>query len=223
MKTKDPVNKNTLEALEQDGTQELGLMNNAVWAGDPRRLVFTLARYKFVAKMFEGKGSVLEVGCGDGFGSRIVKQSVQKLTITDYDELFIKDFLSKNKNKKWPIEAVMHDILAGPMNHKYSAAYTLDVLEHIPQAEEGIFIENICKSLDEHGVLILGMPSLESQSYASPQSIDGHINCKSGEDLSALMKKYFHNVFLFSMNDEVVHTGYSKMAHYILTVCVNPK
>ena len=94
MKTKDPVNKNTLEALEQDGTQELGLMNNAVWAGDPRRLVFTLARYKFVAKMFEGKGSVLEVGCGDGFGSRIVKQSVQKLTITDYDELFIKDFLS---------------------------------------------------------------------------------------------------------------------------------
>ncbi len=30
-------------------------------------------------------------------------------------------------------------------------------------------------------------------------------------------------VFLFSMNDEVVHTGFSKMAHYLLALCVTPK
>ena len=49
-------------------------MNSAVWHGDPKRLVFTLSRYKFVAKMLSGKNSVAEIGCGDGFGARIVKQ-----------------------------------------------------------------------------------------------------------------------------------------------------
>jgi hypothetical protein len=32
------------------------------------------------------------------------------------------------------------------------------------------------------------------------------------------MQQFFHNVFVFSMNDEVVHTGYSPMAHYLLAL-----
>jgi hypothetical protein len=33
------------------------------------------------------------------------------------------------------------------------------------------------------------------------------------------MKRFFKNVFMFSMNDEVVHTGYSKMSHYNFALC----
>jgi len=29
-------------------------------------------------------------------------------------------------------------------------------------------------------------------------------------EFRALMQKYFHHVFMFSMNDEVVHTGYTR-------------
>jgi hypothetical protein len=63
------------------------------------------------------------------------------------------------------------------------------------------------------------MPSAESQSYAAPQSKLGHVNCKSGKDFKSLMERYFHNVFLFSMNDEVVHTGFYPMAHYLFAMC----
>ena len=31
------------------------------------------------------------------------------------------------------------------------------------------------------------------------------------------------DVFMFSMNDEVVHTGYSKLAHYIFALCCGAK
>ena len=65
---------------------------------------------------------------------------------------------------------------------------------------------------------IIGMPSLESQAYASPASKAGHVNCKSMPELRELMLRYFHNVFMFSMNDEVVHTGHHKMAHYLWAV-----
>jgi len=77
--------------------------------------------------------------------------------------------------------------------------------------------------LKKSGCTIIGIPSLESQAYASPGSREGHVNCKSGITLQTLLLQYFDHVFLFSMNDEVVHTGFSKMAHYLLALCVNPK
>jgi hypothetical protein len=33
------------------------------------------------------------------------------------------------------------------------------------------------------------------------------------------MEQFFYNVFMFSMNDEVVYTGFHKMAHYIFVLC----
>jgi len=220
--TRDPVNQSTVELAENHGFARLGLINNQVWRDDPRRLVFTMARYKFVSKMLSGRKGVLEIGCGDAFCARLVRQEVDALTCTDYDPLFIEDIRSRF-DEKWPIDARCHDILSGPVNGRFDAAYTLDVLEHISSVNEDLFLENIKKSMAPTGVFICGMPSLESQGYASPGSREGHINCKTGTDFRALMQRHFENVFLFSMNDEVVHTGFLQMAHYLIAVCTNKK
>lgn len=86
-----------------------------------------------------------------------------------------------------------------------------------------VFLTNIVDCIDENGVLIIGTPSLQSQKYASPPSLEGHINCKDHTMLKALLSQYFHSVFLFSMNDEVVHTGFYPLAHYFLALCCNKK
>ena len=218
IKTKDPVNQPLISLENEKGLEKIGLMNSAVWHEDPKRLVFTLSRYKFVAKMLTGKNRVAEIGCGDGFGARIVKQEVGQLTITDYDSYFIKRF-EDIASEEYPISAVEHNILEGPLGQKFDAIYSLDVLEHIPIEHEDVFVKNIINSLGSNGIVILGMPSIESQTYASPASKEGHINCKTGKDLKLFLEKYFHNVLLFSMNDEVVHTGFEKMAHYLFVIC----
>ena len=84
-------------------------------------------------------------------------------------------------------------------------------------------MRNIVDSLAAPGVLIVGLPSQESQLYASQGSKEGHVNCKTAPDLKALMQKYFHDVFIFSMNDEVVHTGFYKLAHYLFALCVGKR
>jgi 2-polyprenyl-3-methyl-5-hydroxy-6-metoxy-1,4-benzoquinol methylase len=222
IKTKDPVNQPLISLENERGLEKIGLMNSAVWHEDPKRLVFTLSRYKFVAKILSGKNRVAEIGCGDGFGARIVKQEVGQLTITDYDSYFIKRF-EDIASEEWPISAVKHNILEGPLEQKFDAIYSLDVMEHIHSENEHVFIKNIIDSVKNSGVVIIGMPSLESQMYASPGSKEGHVNCKSGKNLKSLMEIFFHNVFLFSMNDEVVHTGFEKMAHYLIVVCTTKK
>lgn len=198
--------------------ERLGLMTGESWDNDPKHLLFTLARYKFVARMLAGRSHVLEVGCADAFGTRIVQQAVSEVTAIDLDPLYIAD-ANDRMNPNWPFHTLVHDVRA-PVPGVYDAAYALDVLEHI--IAEDAFLRNIISALTSNGVLIIGMPSLESQIHASLQSKAAHVNCKSGEDLRHTMERYFGAVFIFSMNDEVVHTGFYPMAHYLFALCCQP-
>ena len=219
-KTKEPQYKLLYEVIEKHGATKFGIMANESWNQDPKRTLFTLARYKFVAKMLSGQRKVLEIGCADAFGTRLVQQEVEEITAVDFDALFIEDAKSR-VNPHWPLTLFVHDMLSGPVpDGPYSAGYCLDVLEHIDPASEDLFISNLLASLDPFSPVIFGMPSLESQIYASPQSKEGHINCKTGMSLKKTLEKHFKNVFLFSMNDEVIHTGYYPMAHYLLALCI---
>ena len=221
-KTREPQYQFCLDIRDRSGLTPLGLMTNQCWQDDPRRLAFFLARYKFVSKMLRGKRSALEVGCGDAFGTRIVRQEVPKVTAVDFDPVFVED-VNRRMEEKWRFECKVHDMLSGPLPEKHESAYSLDVLEHILPSDEDRFIRNVAASLTDDGVLILGMPSLQSQTYASRASKEGHVNCKDHEEFRLLMRNYFHNVFMFSMNDEVVHTGFGPMAHYLIAMCVGPK
>jgi 2-polyprenyl-3-methyl-5-hydroxy-6-metoxy-1,4-benzoquinol methylase len=220
--TKEPQYGRLLEIEREIGVASLGLMTNQVWYEDPRRLAFILARYKFVSKMLSGLVDVGELGCGDAFGTRIVQQEVKHVSVYDFDPLFIRD-VERRQDEKWRVNARVHDILKSALPRRHNAIYSLDVIEHIPAEMERRFVENLSASLSEHGILIIGTPSLESQAYASPQSKIGHVNCKSGRQLKFLLEGYFHSVFLFSMNDEVVHTGFYPMAHYLFAVCADRK
>ena len=202
--------------------ERMGLMSGWSWHDDPKRLVFFLSRYKFVAKMLAGFGHVLEVGCGDGFGTRIVVQAVGRLTAVDFDPEFIgsaKDIMSE----RWPFTCLVHDVLDKPVDGQFDAVFSLDVLEHISPQDEDRFLTHMVAPLKPGGVAIIGSPSIQSQAYASAQSRIGHVNCKDQQELQHLMQRYFEHVFVFSMNDEVVHTGFHAMAHYNFCLCSGKK
>jgi 2-polyprenyl-3-methyl-5-hydroxy-6-metoxy-1,4-benzoquinol methylase len=207
---------------EKYGHSRFGLMSGQVWRDDPRRLAFVLGRYKFVAKMLSGKKSALEIGCADAFGARLVRQEVASVTATDFDSLFIENARAV-ADPSWSIELAVHDMIASPFSVQHEAAYALDVIEHIPVADEKKFLSNIAASLLPNGVVILGCPSIHSQAYASPPSKEGHVNCKDGPGLRSLVSTFFHNVFLFSMNDELVHTGFTPLAHYLIAIGVGQR
>lgn len=223
--TAEPQYEKLFEVEEQHGRSTLGIMANQAWNEDPKRHLFTLARYKFVAKMLSGSKRVLEVGCADAYGTRLVQQAVGAVTAIDMNRTFIED-VERRANPRWPMKAFLHNMTDGPFideDQEFDAAFCLDVLEHVSSVEEKKFISNMCGSISKQGVAIFGMPSLESQTWASAQSLEGHVNCQSGEQLKNTLEKHFHNVFVFSMNDEVVHTGFYPMAHYLLAVCCSKK
>jgi 2-polyprenyl-3-methyl-5-hydroxy-6-metoxy-1,4-benzoquinol methylase len=220
--TREPQYQRHVALRDQLGLARMGMCASQTWRDDPKRLTFVLARYKFVAKMFSGLDRVLEVGCGDAFGTKLVRQEVAQVTAIDFDPLFIEN-ARETMDPAWPIDTAVHDLLQAPYPGNFSAAFSLDVLEHIPPESERVFVSNLADSVRDIGTVIIGSPSLESQPFASPLSKAGHVNCKDQAGLKSLLEQFFHNVFIFSMNDEVVHTGFSPLAHYRLALCCHKR
>jgi cyclopropane fatty-acyl-phospholipid synthase-like methyltransferase len=173
--------------------------------------------------MLDGRKSVLEIGAGDGWASRIVARSVVNLTVTDFDPEFTKECQDLGKSEP-NVKFRTWNPLTSPWSMKeFDSCYLLDVLEHIDSSDEDLFMKRIISALTPEAVIVVGMPSIESQPFASKASKLGHVNCKTSEELKTFLEKYFVNVFSFGMNDEVLHTGFARFRQYLFCIGSVPR
>ena len=201
----------------------LGAPSSYSLTHDPKHLAFVLARYNFCAIMLEGKKRIMEVGSGDGLGLPVIAKTAERVYCVDWDARHVKSI--KRRLLKWfpNVTALNLDLNKVSPGIKVDAAFLIDVLEHVDPKKERAFVENIVGCLPHDGVLIVGTPNVTASRYASPCSQVQHINMKSMESLRALMERYFENVFMFGMNDAVLHTGYAPMCHFIFSVASGVK
>jgi len=196
---------------------QLGPWTSYSIINDPKHVCFVLSRYKFCAKMLAGKKNIMEVGPGDGFGLPVIAQEAEWVYAVDWD----KRLLDGNKRRLAFIKNISYhhvDLNENSPELVVDAAFAIDVIEHLEPAKEINFMNNIISCLKPDGVLIIGTPNITAAQYATPRSKVQHINLKSSLALRELMKTYFENVFIFGMNDEVLHTGYAPMCQYIWAI-----
>lgn len=215
------VQEEQLIEYKRHGGAILGPFTSNFFYNDPKHLLFSLSRYKFVSKILNKVDSVLEVGCGDCFGSVIVAANVEKYYGVDFDEAVIEDNKTRLQLKD-NMNFEFLNILENPFHIKADAAFSLDVIEHIPFDQEKIYINNIVSSVNK-GPVLLGTPNEYAKAYASEGAMRSHINLKTPETLAESLRPHYKTVINFSMNDEVVHTGFDQMAHYIFALGVDPR
>lgn len=184
----------------------------------PRRVLFSLSRYKFAAKMIGNGKTILEVGCNDGLGSSILAEFAEKYIGVDIDEEAITEaiitFGEKERVKFETINFLGSDI------GKFNSIVSFDVIEHIFPENEVQFFESVCRNLEPYGLFIVGTPNLDADIYSSEHSKSGHVNMYDWKKLKETMDRYFSRSFIFSANDEIIHTGFYPMAHYLIAVGV---
>lgn len=196
--------------------------------GDPKRIAFFMSRYKFAAKMLSRCSSIIDVGCGSGMGTLTFLQDTNAASIVGLD--FEREVIDHANGHLLPAaSAVRHDagrlefvcddfLKSGYAN--FDGLCCLDVIEHIDPTEAHAFIDKASSTLNDNGVAVIGTPSIRAAEYASEHSQIGHINLYDADRLRADLERKFRRVFMFSMNDEIVHTGFDKLAHYLMAVCV---
>ena len=187
----------------------------------PRHILFTLARYKFAVKMLApgSASSVLELGCGEGFGTLMLAEGGNDVTGIDFDEAAVEH---AQAHIDIPNCRFLHGDILGKTYGTFDAVVSMDVVEHIEKERENEYLETLVGNLEPHGIAVVGTPNETASRYASKGSEIGHVNLFTADRLDAFLRAGFHNVFVFSMNDEVVHTGFHPMAHYLMALACGP-
>ena len=170
--------------------------------------------------MLAGKQNVLEIGCGDGTGVPIMLQCVDRMTCVDMNASIINDNLRRFAYEPRVSFLLQDDDAFSTSSCSYDAAISLDVLEHVPNEAQDTFMNEILIKVQKNAVVIMGTPNITAFEYQNNLVKKYHINMQSHESLRAFFQKFFENTFIFSMNDEIVHTGFYPMAHYLFAVGV---
>jgi 2-polyprenyl-3-methyl-5-hydroxy-6-metoxy-1,4-benzoquinol methylase len=181
----------------------------------PRRALNYMSYYKFAAKMIGRNKRVLDVGCNEGLGTWLLAVECGFAKGIDLDEGAVRTAKANWEDPR--VQFHCGDFLR-EKPEAYDAAVSFDVIEHISPDHVGAFMTRLTANLGQGGVCVIGTPNLNGQVYASAVSKAGHVNVYSAEGLEKEMLRYFKHVFLFAANDEVVHTGFFPMAHYLIAV-----
>jgi 2-polyprenyl-3-methyl-5-hydroxy-6-metoxy-1,4-benzoquinol methylase len=201
----------------------LGPINAETFLRDPKHMGFMLARYKFAAKMLRRCRDVLEVGCGEGLGAlMLVRDTPATVTGVDFDPeqiRYAQEQVAPHGRGRLAFQCA--DLAAwNPGRERYDGLLSIDVIEHVHPQEEATYLDHCAGALRPGSLALIGTPNIATDAFASPPSRAGHINLFDHKRFAETLERHFAHVFLFSMNDEIVHTGFYPMAHYYLALCV---
>jgi 2-polyprenyl-3-methyl-5-hydroxy-6-metoxy-1,4-benzoquinol methylase len=185
------------------------------------QLLVKLARYKFVVRQLKKTDHVLEVGSGNGLGTAFLAQNASQATGIEIEPYYYDAAVKINRRKN--IEFLLQSIFDHDLSRKYDAVVSFDVIEHLKEEDGALLVERMAQHCKPNGMVVIGTPSIYSYPYQSAYSRASHIKCYDQQELVALFDKYFRRTLAFSMNDEMVHTGFSKLAWYYFVLGFGPK
>ena len=190
---------------------------------NPLMATVKLARFKFVSKMLDKNDRIIDVGCGGGLSTFYYSNFCSKALGIDNDSRRKKEWCS-HKSKKLDfihLDAKSLDKIKFDAN----CIINVDFIEHISKKEGINFIKD-CKHYLENQtnkrnkMLIIGTPSYYSKKYRAKHNLKHHKYEYKPEELYNLCSKNFSRVLKFSMNDELVHTGFDKLGWFFFLICI---
>ena len=197
---------------EKDGVFGVGV------DGDPLMTSIKLARFKFVAKMLSPNDRVLDLGCGTGYCSYFYSLVAKEVVGVD---LFSDVPQAQQRYPVKNLRFVKGDVLDLPVeitSDRFDAVVSTDVIEHFTREDGERIVASSFNLLSDRGMMIVGTPSKFSSAYRSAHSRAGHLHEYEPDELRELCGRYFKRTLMFSMNDEIVHTGFSKLAWFIFVL-----
>jgi 2-polyprenyl-3-methyl-5-hydroxy-6-metoxy-1,4-benzoquinol methylase len=150
-----------------------------------------LHRYYFAAQYVDKK-SVLDLGCGEGYGSFILSKYAQRVVGVDSADETIEH--AGRTYARSNLEFVKASILSVPIEEKQSfdVVACFEVLEHVAEHED--LLTEIKRLLKPDGLLIMSTPDKRSYSDEPNYTNPYHRKELYFDQFRELVRRYFANV-----------------------------
>lgn len=147
-----------------------------------------LCAYRF-SKHYADNKKVLDIGCGEGYGTYYLAEFATEAIGIDYDEAIIN--YAKNKHTRQNLRFLVFDIRQlCELNNKFDFICSFQVIEHL--REPDIFLTNIKNLLEKNGVFICSTPNkLDASPHSDIPHNKFHIKEYLFYEFKELLEKYF--------------------------------
>lgn len=152
--------------------------------------------YKF-AKDFVFNKRVLDIGCGEGYGSNYLAGFAKEVVGIDYDKEIIN--YANNKYKKNNLILLAVDAKRqGLLNDKFDIICSFQVIEHIKDTK--LLLENIKNLINDTGIFICSTPNKSDASPHSDTPLNKfHVKEYLSNEFEELLKPYFRQIDMFGL------------------------
>lgn len=155
-----------------------------------------LSAYSF-AKNYVHDKRVLDIGCGQGYGTYFLAEFCKEALGTDYDAAII-DY-AKNRYKRGNLKFEVLDIKDLDLfKGKLDIVCCFQVIEHIRDAR--IFLENINNLLNPDGVFICSTPNkLDASPHSDMPHNKFHVKEYLLDEFRQLLSGFFKEIDMFGL------------------------
>ena len=177
----------------------------------PKFFAQHLIPYEFLRKQAKGK-SVLEIGCGDGYGSACLAEAARKVTGIDYEEAVI--YQAQNKYRGANLEFARMDAANLQFaDNSFDIVCSFQVIEHIPEDRLARYLSEARRVLKDDGKFYLSTLNLEHVMKSPDRYKKQPAHCREFklEELRDLLSNAFANVEIYGLQLTLKHRFYQRL------------
>lgn len=148
--------------------------------------------YRFVSKTLKNTGIVLELGCGEGYGTSLISKSVKKIIGLDTDKQIV-EYASEKHGSSNCIFQVCDGERIPFSDNSFDAVVSFQVIEHV--LDDRKFILEIYRVLKKDGIFICTTPNRAYRLKPEQKPWNPfHVREYSPLELDVLLKSVFREV-----------------------------
>ncbi len=161
-----------------------------------------LKAYEYVLPMVEGK-KILEIGCGSGYGNKLLATKAKKILSIDIDKESIE--FAKKINPSANIEYELADVTKGisPKDNSYDICVCFQVIEHIQISKLQDFLGEINRVIKPGGSVLFTTPNRKIRLFPFQKPTNKyHVTEYTSKGLRNLLEPYYAEVKILGMQAE---------------------
>jgi ubiquinone/menaquinone biosynthesis C-methylase UbiE len=163
-------------------------------SGDPGLIIEHLHRYLLARLYCQGK-TVLDIACGEGYGTNILSRIAKHVTGVDMDEKTIAHATGKYRADNMVFKT--GNVTAIPVeDSSMDVVVSFETLEHLQ--EQGRMLAELKRVLKTDGLLIISTPDKKYYSDESGFSNPFHVRELYSHEFLGLLERFFSPVKLFA-------------------------
>ncbi len=162
----------------------------------PLMIARHFSAYRFI-KDYTSNKHVLDIGCGEGYGTYYLSEFARGTVGIDYDDSIIN--YAKDKYRKENLEFHCYNIEdLHNFAKKFNVICSFQVIEHLHDADK--FLEDLKVLLDDNGVFICSTPNrLDASPHSETPFNKFHAREYGFLEFKGLIERHFKDVEMFGL------------------------